>query len=39
MTEPCLNCGTYHTAINGLLQLCLTCGDDETEPVDPEEVP
>jgi uncharacterized protein (DUF983 family) len=37
--EPCPNCGTYRTWRDGLLEACEHCGDDETEPIDPEDVP
>lgn len=39
ITEPCPNCGTYRTWEKGVLLECPYCGDEETEPVDPKDVP
>jgi len=37
--EPCPNCGVFRTTVDGVVQKCAHCGDEETEPVDPDEVP
>jgi hypothetical protein len=37
--EPCPNCGVFRTRKDGVLHACSSCGDDDTEPVDPAEVP
>lgn len=37
--ERCPNCGTYRTSVDGILQKCAYCGDDEAMPVDPGDVP
>jgi len=35
----CPNCGAERPEEDGVLRRCIFCGDDETEPVDPEDVP